>query len=110
MTANVARAALGISPSAWEEAQTILGEAQAAVVVACILQRGAQPPAAGPVLPSKVGAIWGVSPEQSRITTEPCRRVRRSAATGARVVVGRLFTVLATAVQPRQTGPRRRLP
>jgi replication initiation protein RepC len=31
---------LGISPSAWEEAQTVLGETQAAVVVACILQRG----------------------------------------------------------------------
>ena len=32
---------LGVSPSAWEEAQTSWGETQAAVVVACILQRGA---------------------------------------------------------------------
>lgn len=39
-TAAVVRSSLGISPSAWEEAQTVLGEMQAAVVVACILQRG----------------------------------------------------------------------
>ncbi|WP_035697112.1 plasmid replication protein RepC, partial [Bradyrhizobium liaoningense] len=39
-TAAVVRSMLGISPSAWQEAQTILGEVQAAVVVACILQRG----------------------------------------------------------------------
>jgi replication initiation protein RepC len=30
---------LGISPSAWEEARTVMGEAEAAVVVACLLQR-----------------------------------------------------------------------
>ena len=39
-TAVVVRSMLGISPSAWEEAQTVMGEMQAAVVVACILQRG----------------------------------------------------------------------
>ncbi|WP_108523338.1 plasmid replication protein RepC [Bradyrhizobium algeriense] len=39
-TAAVVRSMLGISPSAWEEAQTVLGETQAAVVVAYILQRG----------------------------------------------------------------------
>ena len=39
-TAAVVRSMLGISPSAWEEAQTVLGETQAAIVVACILQRG----------------------------------------------------------------------
>src|SRR5215471_17406241 len=39
-TAAVVRSMLGISPSAWEEAQTVLGETQAAAVVACILQRG----------------------------------------------------------------------
>jgi replication initiation protein RepC len=39
-TAAVVRSMLGISPSAWEEAQTVLGETQAAVVVACILLRG----------------------------------------------------------------------
>lgn len=46
-TAAVVRSMLGISPSAWEEAQTTLGETQAAVVVACILQRGAAIHSAG---------------------------------------------------------------
>jgi replication initiation protein RepC len=46
-TAAVVRSMLGISPSAWEEAQTILGEMQAAVVVACILQRGSAIRSAG---------------------------------------------------------------
>ncbi|MET4236571.1 hypothetical protein ABIA85_009887, partial [Bradyrhizobium sp. LA6.10] len=39
-TAAVVRSMLGISPTAWEEAQTVMGEMQAAVVVAYILQRG----------------------------------------------------------------------
>ena len=39
-TAVVVRAMLGISPSAWEEAQTVMGERQASTVVAAILQRG----------------------------------------------------------------------
>jgi replication initiation protein RepC len=30
---------LGISPSAWEEAQMVISETQAAVSVACLLQR-----------------------------------------------------------------------
>jgi len=30
---------LGISPSAWEEAQSVMGDVQAAIVVAAILQR-----------------------------------------------------------------------
>lgn len=38
-TAGVVRSVIGISPSAWEEAQTILGELRAAIVVACILQK-----------------------------------------------------------------------
>ena len=38
-TAAVVRPMLGISPSAWEEARTVMGEAEAAVVVACVLQR-----------------------------------------------------------------------
>jgi replication initiation protein RepC len=37
--AAVVRPMLGISPSAWEEAQTVMGETAAAVVVASILQR-----------------------------------------------------------------------
>lgn len=39
-TAGLVRSALGISPSAWEDARTVLGEEDAAVVVAAILQRG----------------------------------------------------------------------
>jgi replication initiation protein RepC len=46
-TAIVVRSMLGISPSAWEDAKTILGETQAAIVVACILQRGAAIRSAG---------------------------------------------------------------
>ena len=39
-TIAVVRPMLGISPSAWEEAQTAMGDAQAAIVVATILQKG----------------------------------------------------------------------
>ena len=39
--AAVVRPMLGISPSAWAEAQTVMGERHAALVVAAILQRGA---------------------------------------------------------------------
>lgn len=46
-TVAVVRPMLGISPSAWEEAQTVMGEVQAAVVVAAILQRGAAINSAG---------------------------------------------------------------
>jgi len=38
---------LGISPSAWEAAQSVMGEIPAAVVVAAILQRGAAIMSAG---------------------------------------------------------------
>jgi replication initiation protein RepC len=38
--AAVVRPMMGISPSAWEEAQAVMSEAAAAIVVACILQRG----------------------------------------------------------------------
>ena len=46
-TAAVVRPMLGISPSAWEEARTVMGEAQAAVVVACLLQRSSTIQSAG---------------------------------------------------------------
>lgn len=36
----VVRPMLGISPSAWFDAQSVMGEGEAAVVVAAILQRG----------------------------------------------------------------------
>ncbi len=39
-TVGVVRPMLGISPSAWDDAKTVFGEVQAAVVVAAILQRG----------------------------------------------------------------------
>ncbi len=39
--AGVARKVLGVSPSAWEEAQAVMGEKSAATVIAAILQRGA---------------------------------------------------------------------
>ena len=42
----VVRSTLGISPSAWEAAQTDMGEVPAAVV-ACILQSGAEINSAG---------------------------------------------------------------
>ena len=45
--ASVVRPMLGISPSAWEEAERVMGEVQAAVVVACILQRGSTIHSAG---------------------------------------------------------------
>jgi replication initiation protein RepC len=38
-TASLVRSVLGISPSAWEEASAVLGDEDAAVVVAAILQR-----------------------------------------------------------------------
>jgi replication initiation protein RepC len=39
-TAATVRSALGISPSAWEEARAAMGELPASVVVAAILQKG----------------------------------------------------------------------
>ena len=45
--ASVARAALGISPSAWEAAQAVMGENSASIVVAAILQRGSAITSAG---------------------------------------------------------------
>jgi replication initiation protein RepC len=46
-TSAVVRPMLGISPSAWEEARTVMGEAEAAVVVACLLQRSSTIQSAG---------------------------------------------------------------
>jgi replication initiation protein RepC len=46
-TAAVVQPMLGISPSAWEEARTVMGEAEAAVVVACLLQRSSTIQSAG---------------------------------------------------------------
>jgi replication initiation protein RepC len=45
--ASTVRGMLGISPSAWEEAQAVMGEMQAAVVVACLLQRSSSIHSAG---------------------------------------------------------------
>ena len=38
---------MGISPSAWEEAQAVMGEIQAAIVIACLLQRSSAIHSAG---------------------------------------------------------------
>ncbi len=38
---------MGISPSAWEEARSIMGETQAAIVIACLLQRSSSIHSAG---------------------------------------------------------------
>jgi len=46
-TASVVRPMLGISPSAWEEAQAVMGETRAAIVVACLLQRSSAIQSAG---------------------------------------------------------------
>ena len=46
-TVAVVRPMLGISASAWEEALEAMGEAHAAIVVACILQRSSQISSAG---------------------------------------------------------------
>ncbi len=46
-TAEVVRPMLGISPSAWEEAQTVMGDTQAAIVLACLLQRSSAIQSAG---------------------------------------------------------------
>ena len=46
-TATLVRSVLGVSPSAWEEAQKIMGEIPAAIVIACILQRATEINSAG---------------------------------------------------------------
>ena len=51
-TASVVRSMLGVSPSAWDAAQAVLGEIPAAIVVAAILQRGAEINSAGGYLRS----------------------------------------------------------
>ena len=47
VTVATVRPMLGISPSAWEEASKAMGEGQAAIVVACILQRSSSIGSAG---------------------------------------------------------------
>jgi replication initiation protein RepC len=46
-TAAVVRPMLGISPSAWEEAQAVMGDTRAAIVLACLLQRSSAIQSAG---------------------------------------------------------------
>ena len=46
-TATMVRSMLGISPSAWEAAQSAMGEIPAAIVVAAILQKGTAVTSAG---------------------------------------------------------------
>lgn len=49
-TADLVRRTLGVSPSAWEEAKSALGEEPACVVIACILQKGTAINSAGAYL------------------------------------------------------------
>jgi replication initiation protein RepC len=46
-TAAVVRPMLGISPSAWQDAQAVMGDTQAAIVLACLLQRSSVIQSAG---------------------------------------------------------------
>ena len=46
-TAAVVRPMLGISPSAWEEAQAVMGDTRAGIVLACLLQRSSTIQSAG---------------------------------------------------------------
>jgi replication initiation protein RepC len=46
-TASLVRPMLGVSPSAWETAQSVLGETNAAIVIAAILQRASKIKSAG---------------------------------------------------------------
>ena len=50
--AEVARPTMGVSPSAWEEARTAMGEQQAAITIAAIYQRQDQINSAGGYLRS----------------------------------------------------------
>jgi replication initiation protein RepC len=59
VVAALVRPMLGISPSAWEEARTVMGENQAAVVVAAIMQRG-------PAINSAGGYLRGLT-EKARV-------------------------------------------
>lgn len=49
-TSDLVRRTLGVSPSAWEDAKGALGEEQACVVIACILQKGTAINSAGAYL------------------------------------------------------------
>lgn len=51
-TANLVRSALGVSPDAWSDACEVMGETNAAIVVAAILQRGQAISSAGGYLRS----------------------------------------------------------
>ena len=44
---SIVRPMLGITPSAWEEAQTVMGDTQAAIVLACLRQRSSAIQSAG---------------------------------------------------------------
>jgi hypothetical protein len=46
-TACLVRSVLGISPTAWDDAQKVMGEIPAAILIACILQRASTIKSAG---------------------------------------------------------------
>jgi replication initiation protein RepC len=47
ITASIVCSALGVTPSAWEEARRAMGEQAAAIIIAALLQRGAAIASAG---------------------------------------------------------------
>lgn len=51
-TAELVRSMLGVSPDAWPQAQEVMGEDNAAIVIAAILQKGAEIKSAGGYLRS----------------------------------------------------------
>ena len=82
-TVAAVRPMLGISPSAWEEASGAMGESQAAMVVACILQRGSAIGSAGGYLRdltrrSRAGE-FGVGPMVMALLSGKRRKEKRSA-------------------------------
>ena len=105
-TVAVVRPMLGISPSAWEEAQAVMGELQAAMVVAAILQRGAAIASAGgyirgltekaragqfspgPMLMALIGKQKRAANEKMTAAGELKPRAVRSAIRGASTSVG----------------------
>ena len=80
--ADVARGALGISPSAYEDAQGVMGRDDASIVVACILQKGSAINNAGAYLRGLTGKAreGGFSPGPMLMALLKLRqRSRRSA-------------------------------
>ncbi|MBA8879613.1 hypothetical protein FHW16_003332 [Phyllobacterium myrsinacearum] len=82
--AIVVRSMLGVSPSAYEEACSVLGQQNAAIAMACILQRADQINSAGGYLRSLTDkaakgefSVWPMLLAQVRVNGEHVRLVKR---------------------------------